>query len=110
MWADFANNLRPLVNDPKGKDALSSWIDAIYRYNVAKANGNEKEISQVTRQCMENFKTTGAYIIKPELSAYFEQVADGFDALPKTPKDLYYRKLNEFMIEVYSQFKEKLDC
>ncbi len=110
MWVDFANNIRPLVTDPKGKDALSSWIDAIYRYNVARANGDENEISQATRQNVENFKTIGTYIIKPELSAYFKQVADDFDALPKTPKDLYNRKMNEFMIEVFSQLKQKLGC
>lgn len=107
VWVDVANNSYQWVRDPKGNVELNSWINASEKFNDAMQKGDEDESFKRLHQADDSFAGLAIHIGKDDLAQYYKQVYKEFGDLLKT-KDL--QKINDYMVQAYPQFKQKLGC
>ncbi|XP_037038733.1 uncharacterized protein LOC119076154 [Bradysia coprophila] len=106
-WIDVARNTIPYVNDPRGTEALTTWIDASLKFNIAMIAGDQDEAFRLFDVCNESFKSLAPYLSKPELSTFYLKIYDEFGAVIKTRN---LKEINEYMVAAYPQFREAIGC
>lgn len=107
VWVDIANNSYQWIIDLRGNTALDSWINASEKFNDVMQKGDEDEAFKRLHQADDSFADLALYIGKEDLAQYYKQVYKEFGDLLKT-KDL--QKINDYMVQAYPQFKQKLGC
>ncbi|XP_037044548.1 uncharacterized protein LOC119080354 [Bradysia coprophila] len=106
-WIDVAKNCFAFVTDPKGSDALNTWINASHIFNEAMKRDDEEEAFNQFYICNDAFKDVAPFISKCELSSYFRRVHREFGTILDT-KNISI--IHQYMVDAFPQFKEKLGC
>lgn len=106
-WIDVAKNCITFVTDPRGSDALNTWINASEIFNEAMQRDDREEAFRLFYVCNDSFKDAAPFIGKCELSSYFRRVYREFGAVIDMRN---MTQINQYMIGAFPQFKAKLGC
>lgn len=96
-------------SDEEGIEILDGeWIDASEKFNEYMKNNDTENGFKMLNQANDSFKNVQSHIItNSNLADYFGKVNTEFgDLLAKGN----IKDINNYMINAYTEFKDKLDC